>query len=226
MFIVLSGLLGTALSESFSDVNFPPPGWKVINGGDANTWYRHSHIQAHTSVCAAIDYSTSAHNDWLISPQLSPSTGDATFSFWAANVSSSYLDRYNVKLSTTSNNVEDFTVTLAANIAPAYNWAQYSYSLSAYTGQTVYVAIQAISTDMGRLLIDDVSGPAKTGYEGFETNSFSSFNWTNSSASPWTIQDTDVFNGIYASKSGAIGNNESTSITLTQSGLLAGNISF
>lgn len=226
MFIVLSGLLGTALSESFSDVNFPPPGWRVINGGDANTWYRLSNTQAHTSVCAAIDYSTSAHNDWLISPQLSPSTGDATFSFWAANVSSSYLDRYNVKLSTTSNNVEDFTVTLAANIAPAYNWAQYSYSLSAYTGQTVYVAIQAISTDMGRLLIDDVSGPAKTGYEGFETNSFSSFNWTNSSASPWTIQDTDVFKGIYAAKSGAIGNNESTSITLTQSGLLAGNISF
>ena len=231
LFVVLvllmsSALLATALSESFTGASFPPPGWKIINGGDANTWFRLSNAQAHTSMCAAIDYSTSAHNDWLISPQLSPSIGDATFSFWAANVNSTYLDRYNVKLSTTSNNMEDFTVTLAANIAPAYNWAQYSYSLSAYAGQTVYVAIQAISTNMARLLIDDVTGPAKTGFEGFETNNLSSYNWTNSSPSPWTIQDTDVAFGSYAAKSGPIGNSESTSITLTQSGLLAGNISF
>jgi hypothetical protein len=223
---IVGALYATPLSESFSGNAFPPAGWSVINGGDANTWFRLSHVQAHTSVCAAIDYSTSAHNDWLISPQLSPSTGDATFSFWAANVNSSYLDRYNVKLSTTSNNMEDFTVTLAANIAPAYNWAQYSYSLSAYAGQTVYVAIQAISTDMGRLLIDDVTGPAKTGFEGFETNSFSYLSWTNSSVSPWTIQNSDFVYGSYAAKSGAIGNNESTSITLTQAGLLAGNINF
>ncbi len=231
LFVVLiiftfGGLFATALSESFTGNAFPPAGWKVINAGDANTWFRLSNAQAHTSVCAAIDYSTSAHNDWLISPQLSPSTGDATFSFWAANVNPSYLDHYNVKLSTTSNNVEDFTVTLAANIAPAYNWAQYSYSLSAYAGQTVYVAIQAISTNMARLLIDDVSGPAKTGFEGFETNNFSSFSWANSSASPWAIQGSEIAFGSYAAKSGAIGNNESTSITLTQSGLLAGNISF
>lgn len=224
--IAFGGLFGTALSESFSDGNFPPPGWKVINSGDANTWFRLSNPQAHTSVCAAIDYSTSAHNDWLISPQLSPSIGDAAFSFWAANVSSTYLDRYNVKLSTTSNNQEDFTVNLAANIAPAYGWAQYSYSLSAYAGQTVYVAIQAISTNMGRLLIDDVTGPAKTGFEGFETNDFSSYDWTNSSASPWTIQDNNVALGSYAAQSGMIAHGESSSITLTQAGLLAGNISF
>jgi len=224
--MAVSGLFATALSESFTGSAFPPAGWKVINGGDNNTWYRLSNAQAHTSVCAAIDYSTSAHNDWLISPQLSPTTGDATYSFWAANVNSSYLDRYNVKLSTSTNNLEDFTITLAANIAPAYNWAQYSYSLSTYAGQSVYVAIQAISTNMGRLLIDDVTAPAKTGFEGFETNNFSSYNWTNSSVSPWAIQGSEVAFGSYAAQSGAIGNNASTSITLTQSGLLAGNISF
>ena len=222
----VGGLYAISLNESFGSAVFPPAGWKVINSGDGNTWYRLANTQAHTSVCAAIDYSSSAHNDWLISPQLSPTIGDATFRFWAANVSSAYLDRYNIKLSTTTNDQEAFTVTLAANIAPAYNWAQYNYSLSAYAGQTVYVAIQSISTNMGRLLIDDVTGPTKTGFEGFETNNFGSYNWDNSSSGPWTLQSSDVAFGSYMAKSGAIGNSESTSITLTQSGLLAGNISF
>ncbi len=70
--LAMGGLRATSLNESFSSAAFPPAGWKVINSGDNNTWFRLANTQAHTSVCAAIDYSTSAHNDWLISPQLSP----------------------------------------------------------------------------------------------------------------------------------------------------------
>ncbi|PKN72904.1 MAG: hypothetical protein CVU50_05090 [Candidatus Cloacimonetes bacterium HGW-Cloacimonetes-3] len=219
------GMFATALNESFSKSAFPPAGWKVINGGDTNTWTRYTGALAHSSSCAMIYYSTGTHDDWLITPQLSPTTGDATFSFWAFN-NYIQLDRCNVKLSTSSNNQADFTVSLATNLAPPNGWTLYTYSLSAYAGQTVYIAIQAISTNIGNLLIDDVTGPSKTGFDGFETNNFTSYNWGNSSASPWTIQSTELVSGSYAAKSGAISNNSSTSITLTQAGLLAGYVSF
>jgi hypothetical protein len=90
---------------------------------------------------------------------LTPSADNYTFSFWARNRSVSYIDRFNVKLSTTTNAVASFTTTLASNVGPGAAYSQYSYNLSSYIGQDIYLAIQAISTDMWELYIDDVVGP-------------------------------------------------------------------
>jgi hypothetical protein len=149
----------TSLNEGFETASFPPTGWTRINGGDANTWVS-STSTPHSGVnCARITYSATAHNDWLITPQLLPGPGNNTISFWAKNYSLSYIDRFNVKLSTTGKNEADFTVTLASNIGPGTAWTQYSYNLSAYNGQAVYVAVQAISTDQWYLFLDDFVGP-------------------------------------------------------------------
>jgi hypothetical protein len=148
------------LSEGFEGTDFPPAGWEVINGGDANTWVRYTSSPYAGTACASIAYGSTAHNDWLITPKLRPIAGNTDFSFWARNGSTTFIDEFNVLLSTTGNNESDFTITLASNVAPGTTYTEYVYDLSAYAGQDIYVAIQAISTDELRLYVDEVAGPA------------------------------------------------------------------
>lgn len=62
--------------------------------------------------------------------------------------------------------------------------------------------------------------------EGFETGNFSAFDWVNASASPWTVQSAIKFSGSYAARSGAIGHNASSSLSLSLEVSAAGNITF
>jgi hypothetical protein len=154
--IVPKGLL----NETFEGLTaLPPAGWKIINGGGTNAWvlYADNHT-AGGSKCAAISFQTAAHNDWLITPQLKVTAEYHTFKYWAKNYSTSYIDLHNLKLSTTGTEEADFTVTLVANDGPPLAWKEYIVDLSSYIGQDVYIAFQAISANMWRLYIDDVSG--------------------------------------------------------------------
>ena len=62
--------------------------------------------------------------------------------------------------------------------------------------------------------------------EGFETNNLTLFPWNNTSSIPWTIQSLDKYSGTYAAKSGAIGDDASTSLNLTLNVTTAGAIVF
>jgi len=148
-----------SLNEGFEGTTFPPEGWTVINGGGTNAWVRYTSGYRTGVACTSIGYNATAHDDWLISPRLAPTEGDATFSFWAKNGSTSWIDEFNVLLSITTNEVTSFTEVLASNVGPGDTYTEYSYDISAYNGQIVYLAIQAISADKLRLYVDDVTGP-------------------------------------------------------------------
>lgn len=151
---------GESLSEGFDGTAFPPTGWAVINNGDPNTWSRYTTDKRSGTACASIVYhSTQAHDDWLITPKLLPVSGNSTISFWAKNYSATWPETFNVKLSTSGNSKTNFTVTLASGVNPPTAWTQYSYDLSAYIGQEVYLAIEITTTNEYRLMIDDFSGP-------------------------------------------------------------------
>ncbi|MDZ4182158.1 MAG: S8 family serine peptidase, partial [Candidatus Cloacimonadaceae bacterium] len=62
--------------------------------------------------------------------------------------------------------------------------------------------------------------------EGFESGNFSAYPWVNASASPWTVQSADAYSGTYSARSGAIGHNANTSLSVTVNVTGAGNISF
>jgi hypothetical protein len=107
------------LVEGFEADTFPPAGWTVVNGGDLNTWTRYTTGPRTGLACASIAYdATVAHDDWLITPRLAPVLGASTISFWAKNGSTTYIDLFNVKLSTTTNDVTSFTTVLASDIGP------------------------------------------------------------------------------------------------------------
>ncbi len=64
--------------------------------------------------------------------------------------------------------------------------------------------------------------------EGFESNSFTAYPWTNTSNSPWVIStgSTNVHSGTFSAKSGVIGNYGSTSLQITHVAPYDGNITF
>lgn len=148
-----------ALLEGFEGALFPPLGWSVVNGGDDNTWIRSTTTPRTGEAHARIDYSTPAHDDWLITPKLAPSATNHTFSFYGRNRSSSWPEQFNVLVSTTDTDIASFTA-IATNVDTGMtDYIEHSYDLSSYINQEIYVAIQAISAGQWALYIDDVSGP-------------------------------------------------------------------
>ena len=148
--------------EGFEGEVFPPARWKIIEGGSPDrTWERYvgdsvrNPIAGNASACIRYSYKKS-HDDWLITPPLVPISGRSALSFRAKQGSSRDQEYFNVKLSTTGNNKEDFTVTLAEKVIPASEVPEYfTYDLSAYEGQTVYVAIHMTSFNKFMLIVDD-----------------------------------------------------------------------
>jgi hypothetical protein len=61
--------------------------------------------------------------------------------------------------------------------------------------------------------------------EGFETNDFSRFPWESGDGSSWTITSKESHSGLYSARAGPIGNDESSSLILTQD-VSGGTISF
>ena len=62
--------------------------------------------------------------------------------------------------------------------------------------------------------------------EDWESNSFDSYAWENSSSIPWTIVSTGAYEGQYCAKSGNIGNNANTDLIITIDAINSDNIEF
>ena len=151
----------TLLDESFEG-EFG--GWTAIdNDGNGETWAVYgeqppqdtvAHSGLHGTGCF---YNSEGNDDWLISPLLTlPADGsDITFSFWARSHSGDYPEDFQVKLSTSGAEINDFTESLATVNDVPFNWARYSYRLNDYAGESVYLAVRCVSVDDYYLWADD-----------------------------------------------------------------------
>ena len=97
------------------------------------------------------------NDDWFISDLVSLGDG-ASFTFWARSYTDDWgLERFNVAVSTTTPDPDEFTVISGATYIEApMAWTEYSYDLSDYAGQDIYVAIQCVSYDAFIFMIDDL----------------------------------------------------------------------
>jgi hypothetical protein len=107
---------------------------------------------------------TPANDDWIITPEVTAANGMA-FSFMGKSITDQYgLERFNVAVSTTGTAPADFTVISGSSFIEApIEWTEFSYDLSAYAGQNIYIAIQCVSNDAFVFMVDDLTvGVAKT----------------------------------------------------------------
>ncbi|MGF3555087.1 MAG: choice-of-anchor J domain-containing protein [Thermoplasmatota archaeon] len=103
------------------------------------------------------------NDDWLITPQLGPASYEEV-SFWARSYTDDYnLDRFQVGISTTDTNPSSFTIISPGNYIEApITWTQYTYDISAYSGNSIYIAIHCVSYDAFILMVDDFSVTGST----------------------------------------------------------------
>lgn len=105
--------------------------------------------------------SGAANNDWLISPKIK--VGVNNIVSFMAKASDYTPDRFTVNVSTTGTDVKDFVQLTPGNYQTVdyKTWQEIAYSLAAYEGQEVYVAIHCVSQNGFMLMVDDFYvGPA------------------------------------------------------------------
>jgi hypothetical protein len=197
---VFSANLSAQFTEGFEGGATAPPGWTVINNGSAEGWEFGAPPSgsANTGLNTVfIEFGSVAHDDFLVTPQITVTANTSDLlKFYAKNRSSSFIEEFNILISTTGNAVGDFTVTLDGPIAPPTTWNEYVYDLSAYIGQDIYISFQAISTNEFGLYLDDISiegiptcpQPSVLAQTAI-TSSSVDVDWTeNGSATTWNIE--------------------------------------
>jgi hypothetical protein len=136
-----------------------PTDWAVFDAdGDGLGWaaYQNSSY-AHSGewMASVVAYSSSDGHDWLVTPQVTVQSGDS-FTFWAR----SWYDTedFNVWVSTSNSSDTSFEwygTKLEEITGVGETYVEYSYDLSAYAGQDVYLGIEW-NIDNYSLLVDDV----------------------------------------------------------------------
>lgn len=75
-------------------------------------------------------------------------------------------------------------------------------------------------------IMENFTIPVGRAFDGFESGTFTNNSWTMSGNASWIIDGGNVYDGLYSARSGSIGNNQSSSMTLNLTTLAAGNVSF
>jgi hypothetical protein len=137
--------------QVFNSTLTTPP----LDPSDTSDWTARSGVKTMTSFGAN---SAPWSNDWMISPQVQVTAGQgATVSFWAKSCDGTYgAEKFKVLVSTTGTAAANFTAITPVITTPSdVTWHEYTYSLNAYSGQQIYVAIQCTSDDQFGFAVDD-----------------------------------------------------------------------
>ncbi|OBX23655.1 MULTISPECIES: T9SS-dependent choice-of-anchor J family protein [Bizionia] len=108
---------------------------------------------------------TAENDDYIFTPQISLNGTNSELKFWAQSLTDNYNggERFQVGISTTNTNPASFTfITPAPYVIPPLEWTEYTYDLSAYDGQDIYITIHVVSADEFVFMFDDISVTADT----------------------------------------------------------------
>lgn len=154
---------GQIFSETF-DTSIPAT-WTIIDVDNFTSttaqaawasWAWHSTGRA----CSSSWYDnlgTGPTNDWLISPAITiPGTGDFRLVFDGTSYEATFLEEYEVLLSTTGTTTSSFTTNLLTVVNEPFALTNHVINLPALAGQTIYIAFHHTSMDESMLQIDNV----------------------------------------------------------------------
>lgn len=97
-----------------------------------------------------------AADDWMITPAIEITNENTVVSWSAKAQDASFPDGYEVLVSTTGNEVADFTDVIFSTAAEVTEFTERSAALGDYVGQTIYIAWRNNSNDKFLLLVDDI----------------------------------------------------------------------
>ena len=154
--------------ETFDGTTFPPTGWNSfigVNGlGTVENWKQQLSGTNNVAVCVWEGPFASASEDWLVTPQVAITAANKNLTFLSSDsASTDYGSIYTVRVSTTSQtDISSFTIIdtqdeiqIAHSITAA--GAARTIDLSAYIGQSIYVAFVLEQNDGDLWRIDNVN---------------------------------------------------------------------
>lgn len=150
------------LNESFTDETFPPTGWHIKNVlGATYTWERWTSTNNTPPACARIRWDAAGGEDWLVTPQLSISSGDS-LKFWARKLFTTVYepDTLEIRISTTDTSIASFTDVIfksSVNVAFETFFEKFAFDLSAYDGMSIYIAFKRYDVDGNGVYLDDIT---------------------------------------------------------------------
>lgn len=165
----------TKLFESF-ETSVPPAGWRAINVTGANVWNRvtapltatfGTNNAKHGNACAFIDYQAPTGEDWLITSKINGIVAGDSVVFWLIKQFSDGPYPYDsllVRVSTTDSNQASFT-QYAGKVcvhcipvgATEIIWRRYSFPLTAWAGQNIFLSFVHKDSDGHGMVLDSVA---------------------------------------------------------------------
>ena len=145
------------------NVSFPfqysPMGFIVFSPSETTPPINSPAIQPKSgrSFAACFASTNGENNDWLISPAMEAGQ-NSKVSFYVKSYSSQFgLERFRVGISTTTPDPQNFEIISGPNYltAPADQWKLMEFNLSAFNGQTIYIAIICVSENSFLFMLDD-----------------------------------------------------------------------
>ncbi len=123
-------------------------------------------FSAHTGQKAAVSWAgvpaagVTSNNDWLISPAITLGANNNILTLWVKALSPAFVENYKIGVyvgNGTPTSAANFTIISGASaLAAPFTWQQVTQSLNAYSGQTVRIGIQYMSSDKYMFMVDDV----------------------------------------------------------------------
>ena len=152
-FKTLCGVINGAWSNDFeanSDC------WEVANGGDTNTWILYNNSTAGGGALSyGIEYSSTAHDDYLISPAFTVTGGVSDrMSFDARNYSTFFPETMDIQIWNTDFNM--MLETIAVGVSPGTAFETFSYDLTTYVGQDIRFAFYIATTNEWFMYVDNI----------------------------------------------------------------------
>ena len=149
-------------AENFENASFPPVGWTTadLDGGGsywtATTSYNHttsgSKSAEHTYSSATPD-----QDGWLVSPPLTlPADKDMVLSFWNYNQYPSDMVYNGVLINSVADPNDLGWVELWSADSPSQSWTQEQISITAYAGQTIFLAFVYQGYNADAWYVDDL----------------------------------------------------------------------
>ena len=150
------------LSEGFEGTTFAPEGWNTINVSGSSTWQRNTSYKNSGTASAYVNWASSGHENYLISPAYTPGTGEQ-LSFYVSSQTWAGTT-LTVEVSTTTAEASAFTQTLATyttgysgtiGSTDPSTFVQKTLDLSAYAGQQIYIAFHVVDNNGSGIYLDD-----------------------------------------------------------------------
>jgi len=156
----------TLLSEGFEGA-FPPAGWTLTQTGtviDDPGWGRTTSPVHSGSYAAYHDDNNSDAGtvSWMIMPQVAIPAGGAELTFWQYENWGSYAIYHGIWVSTASDDPADFVEVSELGAGTEDTWEEQTLDLSAYAGQSIYIAFRYSGEYADEWYVDDVSVTAET----------------------------------------------------------------